>query len=163
MKLQKEVWLVIAAVAFLTSWLIDRLGGPVYIVIGNPIAFLQSSVLLHKYPFTATAIVIRTIALFVSSMLVLSLVERKYFTKAVVLFFVGLLAEFYAIQQLATGSRLTTIQWTLAIAYGSLALVLGIIWMLVKGIWSLFNKEATETAKDGSTGEKESILEPPEE
>lgn len=141
MKIKKEVWLVAAIVAFLVSYLIDRLSGPVIMNIGNPTIFLRSPTLLHTYPFTATAIIIRTVAIFISSMLVISLFERKYFTKAVILFFVGLLSEFFAIQQLATGFRVTTIQWTLSIAYGSLSLILAIAWMVLKGVWSLFNKE----------------------
>lgn len=164
MKLQKEIWIVIAAVAFLVAWLIDRLGGPVSILVGNPIAFLQSSVLLHKYPFTATAIIIRTAAIFISSMLALSIIEKRYFTKAVILFFVGLLAEFYAIQQLATGSHITNIQWTLSIAYASLSLVIGILAMILQGIWSLFNKGEEKAAPyEESIKGNNSILEPPKE
>ena len=160
MKLAKEVWLVIASVGFLLSWLIDRLAGPVTINVGSPIAFLTSPVLLHTYPLTATAIIIRTIAIFVSTMLVFSIVTRKYFTKAVILFFMGMLAEFFAIQQLATGFRVTTIQWTLAIAYGSLTLILGIAWLVLKGIWSIFNKEKTAPPP---SEEGKSVLEPPHE
>ena len=142
MRIQKEVWLVVAAVGFLLAWLIDRLAGPVSITVGGPIAFLKSNALLSRYPFTATAIIIRSIALFISTMLlVTSIMERKYFTKAIILFFVGALAEFYAIQQLANGFSLTSAQWTLSIAYGSLSLAVGIIWMVLMGIWSAFNEE----------------------
>lgn len=158
-KLGKEVWLVIAVVAFLLSWLIDRLAGPVSIVVGSPIAFLTSPILLHLYPFTATAIIIRTLALFVSAMLVISLFSGKFFLKATVLFFVGLLAEFFAIQQLATGFRVTTIQWTLSIAYASLALAIGIVWMILMGIWSTFNK--TESSQPTEEKKEESVLTPP--
>lgn len=160
MKLPKEVWLVIASVAFLLSWLIDRLAGPVTMNVGSPVAFLTSPVLLHTYPLTATAIIIRTFALFVSIMLVFSIVKRKYFTKAVVLFFIGMLAEFFAIQQLATGFRVTTIQWTLSIAYGAFTLVLGIAVMILMGIWASFNKEESAS---GKLKKEDSILEPTRE
>lgn len=158
MKLSKEVWLVVATVAFLLAWLIDRLAGPVVITVGNPIAFLRSSVILQRYPFTATAIIIRAFGLFVTSMLVItSILERQYFAKAVALFFIGILAEFYAIQQLANGFKLTTIQWTLSLAYGSIALVGGIAWLILKGIWWSFNKEKGTGTNGGS---ENSVLEP---
>lgn len=165
MKIAKEVWLVVAIIGFLLSWLIDRLGGPVSIVVGNPIAFLRSSTLLNTYPFTAAAMLIRAFAIAVSVMLVISLLERRYFAKAVIILFGGILAEFYAIQQLTTGARLTTIQWTLAIAYASLALALGVIAMVLKGIWATFNNnEVTSTQEPTGQGEEESsILEPPKE
>lgn len=155
MKIQKEVWLVVATVGFLLSWLIDRLAGPISMNIGSPIVFLTSPVLLHTYPLTATAIIVRTFALFVSTMLIFSIVERKYFTKAIILFFIGMLAEFFAIQQLATGFRVTTIQWTLSIAYGAFSLVLGIMIMILMGIWSMFNKEEIKTPE-----REESVLTP---
>ena len=154
-KIQAEVWIVIVAALFLISWGIDKIGGPVSIVVNAPIAFLKSSVLLHTYPFTATSIIIRTVALFISVMLLISYFKGKYFVKAISLFFIGILAEFYAIQQLTTGSRLTTIQWTLSIAYASVTLILGIVWMILKGIWSMFNKqEEKETTEE----EKESVI-----
>lgn len=163
MKIQKEVWLVVAIVAFLLSYLIDRLAGPVVITVGNPVAFLTSPVLLNLYPFTAAAILIRSIGIFVSAMLTVSILEKQYFTKAVALFFVGILAEFYAIQQLANGFKMTTIQWTLSIAYGSILLILGIITLLLKGVWSMFNEKegAQNTAKSsGEDSQSGSVLDP---
>ena len=162
MNIKKEVWIVVGALGFLLSWIIDRLAGPVSIVVGNPIAFLTSPILLNTYPFTATAIIIRTIALFISVMLIISVLNGKYFLKAILLFFVGLLSEFYAIQQLATGFRLTTIQWTLSIAYSALSLVLGIIIMILMGIWASFNKKETSRNIEKDNKE-ESILNPPTE
>jgi len=161
MKIPKEIWLIVAVVAFLIAYLIDKIAGPVTIVIGAPIAFLKSSSLLHMYPFTATAIFIRTFALFVSSMLIVtSIMDRKYFTKASILFFVGLLGEFYAIQQLTTGSHLTTIQWTLSIAYGCLSLAIGIISMILMGIWGMFNQGDAPTTTTEKPEEEKSVLEP---
>jgi hypothetical protein len=162
MKIAKEVWLVVAIVAFLIAYLIDRLAGPVNITVPAPIAFLRSSYMLHTYPFTATAIIIRSFGLFVSTLLIVSSVmDKKYFTKAIILFFVGMLAEFFAIQQLATGFKLTTIQWTLAIAYGSFALILGIVFMILKGIWAMFNKEELVSPTNQGSQEDKSVLEPP--
>ena len=162
MNIKKEVWIVVGALGFLLSWIIDRLAGPVSIVVGNPIAFLTSPILLNTYPFTATAIIIRTIDIFISVMLIISVLNGKYFLKAILLFFVGLLSEFYAIQQLATGFRLTTIQWTLSIAYSALSLVLGIIIMILMGIWASFNKKETSRNIEKDNKE-ESILNPPTE
>ena len=160
MKIAKEVWLVVVIVAFLIAYLIDKLAGPVAITVKAPLVFLTSSFMLKKYPFTATAIIIRSLAIFVSAMLILSLFEKKYFTKAVSLVFAGLLAEFFAIQQLATGFRVTTIQWTLSIAYGSALFLLGVIWFVLKGIWSSFGGKETEETSGTSKEEGKSVLNP---
>jgi hypothetical protein len=162
MKIQKEIWAVASAIGFLIPYLIDKIAGPVLISIGSPVAFLKSPILLQTYPLTTTAIVIRTLSIFVSVMLAISFLPKKYFIKAAVLFFVGILAEFFAIQQLATGFRVTTIQWTLSIAYGSLTLILGIVWFVLKGIWSMFGGK--EASSHGSpSNEEKSILDPPRE
>jgi hypothetical protein len=164
-KLGKEVWLVVAAVMFLLSYLIDRLAGPVNITVKAPIAFLTSSFMLHTYPFTAAAIIIRALAIFISAMLIVSIFEHKYFAKAIFLLLAGVLAEFFAIQQLATGFRVTTIQWTLSIAYGSITLILGIAWLLLKAVWSLFGgKDVVSTSvSSNETKEEKSVLEPKKE
>jgi len=162
-KLGREVWAVIAGVMFLLSYLIDKLAGPVAITVKAPIAFLTSPYLLDTYPFTATAILIRTVAIFISIMLIMSLFQRKYFSKVIILLFVGVLAEFFAIQQLATGFRVTTIQWTLAIAYGSITLILGVIWFILKGVWALFGGKEVPEGSTTTPKEEKSILEPPKE
>lgn len=151
MKIKKEVWLVTALVAFLLSYLIDKIAGPVVITVGNPVAFLSSPVLLNLYPFTAAAILIRSVGLFVSALLIVSIVEKQYFAKAIFLVFIGVLAEFYAIQQLANGFKMTTIQWTLAIAYGSVLLVIGIIGLILKGIWAMFNRQDNSAETNNTT------------
>lgn len=160
-KIGVEVWVVVAAIGFLLAWLIDRFAGPVTITVESPVAFLKSTTLLNRYPFTAAAVVIRSLAVFISVMLTLSFVEKNYFSKAIFLVFVGLLGEFYAIQQLANGFKLTTIQWTLAIAYGSLLLTLGVVGLILKGIWSFFG--GTESSEISEENEEKSVLEPTEE
>jgi len=149
---------VVSALGFLLSYLIDRLAGPVVITVGSPVSFLTSSTLLNLYPFTAAAIAIRSVALLITSLLLVSFFERQYFTKAVFLIFVGVLAEFYAIQQLANGFKMTSIQWTLSIAYGSVLLVFGILGLVSMGIWSVFNPSPNkESVSDQNSG---SILNP---
>jgi len=153
MKIEKEVWLVIAIIGLIVAWLIDKIAGPISISVSDPISFLQSPLLLNKYPLTTTAVAIRSVSvaiLIVAAMALL--IEKKYFTKAFSLFILGVLGEFYAIQQLATGFQLTSIQWTLSIAYGSLCLVFGIIAMILMGIWSMFNKKTpNEPLKEQSS------------
>ncbi len=141
-KIGKESWLVISIVGFLLAFLIDKLAGPVSITVTDPVAFLQSPLLLQKFPLTTTAVIIRSAAIAIFIVLIITLIEKKYFTKAMILFVLAALGEFYAIQQLATGFQLTTVQWTLSIAYGSLLMIVGIVCMILMGIWSMFNNNS---------------------
>ena len=131
--MKKEYSLVTAAVFFLISYLIDRLAGAVHIVVKNPLVFITQSVYLD-YPFTSFAIALRALGLFITVVLLLSFMEKAYFTKACVTFFLALFAELYAIQQTATRGTTTPIQWTLAFAYAGLLLTVPIIYYLLKGL-----------------------------
>ncbi|CAN5349660.1 hypothetical protein BH10PAT1_BH10PAT1_0980 [soil metagenome] len=142
MKIKKEVWVGIAILGFAAAWIIDKIAGPVSIQIDNPVAFLQSPEFINTYPLTTTAVIIRSIAIFMSVILITTFFNKKYFTKGIIILVCAILGEFYAIQQLATGFQLTTIQWTLSIAYGSVSLILGVIGMVLMGIWSAFNNSS---------------------
>jgi predicted membrane protein len=105
----------------------------VMIIIKNPLNFL-SPVNLAKFPFTAVAVGLRSLAILLSAVLALSLIEKMFFVKAIVLLFLGALAELYSIQQVATGMRTTSIQWTLSLSLGGLTFILPIIYYVLRGI-----------------------------
>ncbi len=159
MKITKETWLGVAIVGFLLAFGIDKIAGAVTITVGNPVAFLTSPVLLNTYPFTAAAIAIRSFALFLSVMLIVSLIEGQYIAKIAIISFIGVLAEFYSIQQLANGFKMTTIQWTLSIAYGSVLLAVGVVIFALKGVWSMFNKKEVQ-ADNSEEDDDKSVLDP---
>lgn len=131
--MKKEYSLVTAAVFFLISYLIDRLAGAVHIVAKNPLIFITKSVYLD-YPFTSFAIALKTLGLFIMVVLLLSFIEKAYFTKASIVFFLAFFGELYAIQQTATRGTTTPIQWTLAFAYTGILLVIPIIYYFLKGL-----------------------------
>jgi hypothetical protein len=131
--MKKENFLVVVAALYILAYVLDHLAGPVSIIVKNPFAFL-SSVYLTKFPFTAVAIGSRPLALTFSLILLFSFVNGAYFIKALVFFFLGTLAELYAVQQIATGMRMTPIQWTLSFAYSGLILIIPIIYYLLRGM-----------------------------
>jgi hypothetical protein len=88
---------------------------------------------LAKYPFTAVEIALKTIALFLSLILILSLMEKNYLLKAVIVLIAGALGILYAIQQIATAARVTPIQWTLAFCYAGFLSLPAIIYYLIRG------------------------------
>ena len=131
--MKKEYSLVTAAVFFLISYLIDRLAGAVHIVVKNPLVFITQSVYLD-YPFTSFAIALKALGLFIMVALLLSFIERAYFTKASIAFFLAFFGELYAIQQTATRGTATPIQWTLAFAYTGILLIAPIVYYTLKGL-----------------------------
>lgn len=129
----KEYLLITVVGLFLAASVLNYFAGPVVISVKDPLQFL-TPLFLHKYPFTAMEIGLRTIALFLSIILALSLMEKKYFLKAASSLFLGALGIFYAIQQIATFGRVTPIQWTLAFAYAGFTLLPAIVYYLIRGL-----------------------------
>ena len=98
----KKEYLFLAVIGFfLAAHVINYFAGPVVISVKNPLQFLTTAS-LSKYPFTAVEIALKTIALSLSLILLLSLMEKNYFLKAVILLIAGTLGILYAIQQIAT-------------------------------------------------------------
>jgi hypothetical protein len=138
--MKKEYIGVTICALFLLSYVLDYLAGPFTLTVTNPFLFIQQH--LSVYPFTAAGIGIKTLGLLLSMILITLFIEKKYFVRALVVFFTATLFEFYAIQQLATGQQLIPIQWTLALSYtGVLLLLLTGIYIIigiVLGIYGTF-------------------------
>lgn len=143
--MKKEYTAVIAISLFLFAYVLEALAGQVaFPAFTSPFAFLNPAV-LNKYPFTATAIAIRTAAIIISVVLVLSFVEIKKYLKAVIIFVLGVLLELYAIQQLATGMKVTPLEWTLSFAYSAVLFAPIVAFFLIAGALEAAHKALTKT------------------
>ena len=138
--MKKENTLLITAGFFILAYVLDYFAGPVRITVKNHLAFLAPSV-INKYPFTAVAIAIRTLGILIGILLTLSLIGEKYFAKAAGLFCLGALVELYTIQQLATGSRMTPIQWTLSLGFFGILLIIPIAYYIIRGLFFTVKKK----------------------
>lgn len=142
--MKKEYTAVVAISLFLFAYVLEALSGQVtFPVLTSPFAFLNPAV-LNKYPFTATAIAIRTAAIVISVVLVLSFAQIKKHLKAVIVFVLGILLELYAIQQLATGMRVTPLEWTLSFAYSGVLFAPLVVFFLIAGAFEAAHKALTK-------------------
>lgn len=131
--MKKEYLLAITIGFFVLAQVLDYLAGPIYFTLSSPYDFLNR-LYLNQYPLTAVAIGLRSLAIFFSTILLFSLFEKSYLVKAIILFVVSALAQLYAIQQVRTGMRTTSIQLTLSICYGTLLYILPIILNIFQGL-----------------------------
>ena len=138
--MKKENTLLITAGFFILAYVLDYFAGPVSITVKNHLAFLAPSV-ISKYPFTAIAIAIRTLGILLGVLLLVSSIKEKYLAKAAGLFCLGALVELYTIQQLATGSRMTPIQWTLSLGFFGILLIIPIAYYIIRGLFFTVKKK----------------------
>ena len=142
--MKKEYTAVVAISLFLFAYVLEALSGQVtFPALTSPFAFLNPAI-LNKYPFTATAIAIRTAAIVISVVLVLSFAEIKKHLKAVIIFALSVLLELYAIQQLATGMRTTPLEWTLSFAYAGILFIPVVAFYLIAGLFEAAHKALTK-------------------
>ena len=120
--MDKEYWLVAAVALLILASVLDSFAGAVNLSVGNnPFSFLTVSS-LATYPFTAVALGVRSLGLFVLILTAFSTIERQYVIKMLGALLLGVLAELYTVQQLATGSAVTPLNWTLSFAYAGVLL-----------------------------------------
>lgn len=135
--MKKEYIIGTIGVLLFLSYGIDYISGNVNLPIKNPYDFV-SPMVLGRYPLTAVGVALRGLGLGLTVWFLVSVFEKKYFFKLVLLLVIGLISQLYAVQQLATGMRTTTVQWTLSLAYGGLFLILPAVIFLIKGVVDFF-------------------------
>lgn len=151
MKLIKsEYQFIIAVLLFLASYVLDWINGAVPLKIKSPYQFIQSEI-LAKYPFTAVSVLIKVLAIWISIMLVLSLIQKRYISKSIVIIVLGILGQLFAIQQFATGVRVTTAEWTLGICFSGVSLLITAPILLILGMFHGIRTKPKQYSIDEST------------
>jgi hypothetical protein len=150
--MKKEYIFIFAFVLIVLAYAIDSISGPIALTVKNPYQFLNSP-LISKFPLTSLGIFSRTIGLFLLVWLSLSFISGFNFQKAIALFVVFVLSNLYAIQQLATGMKITTVQWTISIAYASSLLLIPLVYYLIKSTTAVVVKKISPQNSETSTEE----------
>lgn len=147
----KKEYLFIFAVSLLTlSYLIDSISGPVALVLKNPYQFLNQT-FMAQFPLTVVGILSRSLGILISIVLILSLINKMFFLKATTAFFLAIIFNLFAIQQIATNTRTVTIQWTLSLAYSGLALLLPVLIYIIKGLIHPMVNQSSSITNDQET------------
>ncbi len=162
--MKKEITLVITACLFLLAYVLDYFAGALKLTILSPIQFIDASY-FKLYPMTYVSVVVRSIALMLSVTLFLSMMERQYFKKLGIVFFLGFVSEIYAFQILATGSTITPVLWTLAISYSGVLLLIPMAFYFFLGIANFLIPPAKNTTplvrhEESETNNSSSVLNP---
>lgn len=150
----KNEYIIASALGlFVFGYIIDWLA-PVTLSLSNPFLFLDAE-LISTYPLTAVSVGLKTLGLFLTTLVAISaMFKTKFITAAITLFVIAALAELYSIQQLATNMRLVSIQWTLALAYAGVALIVpSAIYMLLGVLKNIHNNLKPQSKSSDSNDE----------
>lgn len=138
--MKKEYFLVLILALFILSSVLDFLAGPAKPALKIPFDFLKPAI-LAVYPLTAVSVGVKTLFISLALLLGFSMIEDLYLAKALALFFLAVLSELYAIQQIATNSRVTPLEWTLGFAATGIVLLLpAMVFMVIGAVKTVHNK-----------------------
>lgn len=140
--MKKEYIFVFAIILIALAYGIDSISGKLILNVKNHFQYL-SSPLITQYPLTTLGIFGRSVGIFFLVWLSLSLIDKLYFQKAVTLFVVFVLGNLYSIQQLTTGMRITTPQWTISIGFAAIALLIPMTIYFISGLFSSVSQKIT--------------------
>lgn len=132
MKMPKEYVLILIIGLFLLAYLLEAVVDPLAVPLATPYEFLQNGY-PAKFPFTTAVILVRSLAVLITPLWLLSFLERAWQFKAVSLLVVGTLLQLYSVQAVATPTVGIPLEWAISFAFGGLALFFPMLFFFAKG------------------------------
>lgn len=154
MKIPKEQIFVFIIGLFLLSYLLEAIVDPLTLKLATPYDYFSP---LHfgKYPFTTTTVIIRGLSIFLTPLFLLSFIPKSYFAKVGLLLVVSSLAQLYALQEVASGTTLIPLEWSLSLSVAGAFLILPIVFIIIQGIVDKFKSNVTLEDLDDDETENE--------
>lgn len=152
--MKKEHVLIIIVGLFLLSYVLDAVVNPLTIALPTPYHFLNPKY-LTTYPFTTASIVIKSLGIFLSPILLMSLFKGGHTAKAASLLVLIALMQLYSLQDLATGAEVVPLEWALSISLAGIALVIPMILYFMMGGLNFVYQSLGGKEKDGYDDEED--------
>ena len=148
--MKKETVLVIIIGLFLLSYVLDAVVPPLKVPLANPFQFINPR-LLALYPFTTASVVIKGIGIFLSPLLLFSLMEGRATVKgAILLVLIGLM-ELYALQDVATRARAVPLEWSLSLSLAGIVLLIPTVLYFIRGAVGSLHKQLGGPEEEAET------------
>lgn len=129
----KEYVLVLIVGLFLLAYLLEAVVDPLTLPLSSPYGFFNLGT-ITKVPFTSAVILVRSLAILITPLWLLSFIKGAYQFKAVSLLVVSVLIQLYGVQATATSSTVgIPLEWAISFALGGLALFIPMLYFFVKG------------------------------
>jgi len=140
MKFPKEYLFLAIIGLFLLAYVLEAVVDPLALKLSSPYAFLFQNY-FTKYPFTSAVVGIRAIAILLVPLLLFGFFQKGFFGKALFALIISGLFQLYSLQEIATGTTLAPLEWSLSLSLAGIALLVPTIFYLFRGIFqSMKNK-----------------------
>lgn len=144
MKMPKEYVLVLIVGLFLLAYLLEAVVDPLALPLTSPYGFFNLET-IAKVPFTSAVIFVRSLAILITPLWLLSFVKNAWQFKAVTLLVVSVLIQLYGVQATATSSTVgIPLEWAISFALGGLTLFVPMLGFFVKGAMGTKSSQASQ-------------------
>ncbi len=141
--MKKEYILIFVAGLFILVYVLDAVVNPLSITLASPYHYFSPQVYM-QYAFTTTSIVIKALGIFLSVLLILSVLVVSRFVKGGILLGLSGLMQLYALQDVATNSKVLPMEWTLSLTLAGMVLLIPTVIYIVWGIIDIMHKVYTK-------------------
>lgn len=150
--MKKEYILVAVIGMVILSLALDNLGGTLRPTVQNPFEYLNKET-LTTYPLTSASIILKTLAIFLGTLFIFSLIEKKYTAKGLFLFLIAAVLELYSIQQFATQTFLAPMEWSMSFAWSGAVLLLPAAIFIILGFTQKVHQKISQSVDPSSQTE----------
>lgn len=150
--MKQEYSLIIIVGLLVLAYVLDSIVNPLSIDLPSPYHFFTLETLFH-YPFTSTSIVMKAVALIIAPVWFLSFLDFSKLTKGAILLALSGLMQLYTLQDVATGTRVIPLEWSLSLTLTGVVLLIPAVLYLLIGITKKATKAISEDPYDKYTKE----------
>lgn len=147
MKIPKEYIFLTICGLFLLAYVLEAVVDPLNIELPSPYNFLTPEYFL-KYPFTSAVVGIRGIALLLIPLFLYSYFSKGYFPKAIASLIIGGLMQLYSLQEIATGTTLAPLEWSISLSLAGIAILVPMIYYLILGFAQTMKEKINAIGSD---------------
>lgn len=158
--MKKEFLAIIIVGLFILAYVLDAAVNPLSLRLASPYHFFTPEI-MSLYVFTATSIIIKALALFLSLLWIVSIFELPFIGRGAILLVVSGLMQLYSLQDVATKAHILPLEWSLAFTFCGVILVAPSVFYLTVGFLKQIYTKIVGTDDDpveykGSVGKEDS-------
>lgn len=140
--MKQEFVLILITGLLILTYILDAIVNPLPIKLITPYHYFTPET-MFKYAFTTTSIVLKTIALVITPIWLLSYTGFSKTIKGAVLLVISGLMQLYSLQDVVSGSNILPLEWSLSLTLTGMVLLIPAILYFILGFFSQAKKTIT--------------------
>ena len=152
--MKQEYILILIIGLLILTYVLDAVVNPLPLKLTTPYNYFTYEI-MFQYAFTTTSIVLKTIALVLTSFWILSFTGFNKVIKGASLLVLSGLMQLYSLQDVVSKANILPLEWSLAFTLTGMVLLIPAVLLLIFGLLGKAKKKITEDPYDEFTKEED--------